>query len=101
MLVRPRPDYLWPRYERIAYINVGERYKRDTTTILIITLLRERESQKEGEREVFNIIFLYKLDCSNRIYKYGNTYNTKYSGLYYKSFMIIIYDHNDSGQYYK
>jgi hypothetical protein len=23
------------------------------------------------------------------------------SGLYYKTSMIIIYDHNDSGQYYK
>jgi hypothetical protein len=23
------------------------------------------------------------------------------SGLYYKCFMIIIYDRNDSGQYYK
>ncbi len=23
------------------------------------------------------------------------------SGLYYKSFMIVIYDRNDSGQYYK
>ncbi len=24
-----------------------------------------------------------------------------FCGLYYKSFTIIIYDHNDSGQYYK
>ncbi len=28
----------------------------------------------------------------------GDTYN---SGLYYKNFTIVIYDHNDSIQYYK
>ncbi len=26
---------------------------------------------------------------------------TKYSGLYYKSFTIVIYDRNDNGLYYK
>ena len=26
---------------------------------------------------------------------------TQLSSLYYKSFTIVIYDHNDSGQYYK
>ncbi len=29
----------------------------------------------------------------------NNYYAT--SGLYYKQVMIVIYDHNDSGQYYK
>ncbi len=29
------------------------------------------------------------------------TGKAKSSGLYYKSFAIVIYDHNDSGQYYK
>ncbi len=24
-----------------------------------------------------------------------------FSGLFYKKFMIVIYDHNDCGQYYK
>ncbi len=28
-------------------------------------------------------------------------YKYQTSGLYYISFKIIIYDHNDSGQYYK
>ncbi len=27
--------------------------------------------------------------------------SVKTSGLYYKSFMIVIYDRNDNGQYYK
>ncbi len=32
---------------------------------------------------------------TERLYKIAN------SGLYYKSFMIVIYDHNDRGLYYK
>jgi len=28
-------------------------------------------------------------------------YNKGTSGLYYKSFTIVIYNHNDSSQYYK
>jgi len=28
-------------------------------------------------------------------------YSVRLSGLYYKSFRIVIYDHNDNGLYYK
>jgi hypothetical protein len=31
----------------------------------------------------------------------ATVWSITYYGLYYKCFTIIIYDHNDSGQYYK
>ena len=34
-------------------------------------------------------------------YCHNKFYSTDFSGLYYKCFTIVIYYHNDSGQYYK
>ncbi len=71
MLVKLRVEYLWPRYERIAYTNEGYRYKRDTTTILIITLL----------------IMTILITPSTVIVMYVD------SGQYYKTMItIVIYD---------